>query len=648
MTAALAVVAFASVGDLRAQNPNDPRYQKKAPPKAAVQPPRKGAVMPGAPPMRPGFTNRGPAVLPGRPVGPNALPNNARINPAIPNMRPGVQPFAKGPNAVGPNTPGLNAKGPQGFTKGLPNARDPRNAFGPKGQNPNAKAASTGNPGARFGNTPGGRFGNTPGAFNNRMRGFTNRDPRLRVVNAATPQMRQFQRTTHRTDLFAMRRMMPVRPLPGERGFTGVPPVTETRYVQTEMVCQWGPDITPERIEQIARQHNLTILAIERSALTGSTLVQFAIGGNRPARDVVRAMEAERIVSQPNYVYLLNQDQAEPASAQSGEGSSDQYVVNKLRLADVHKVATGKDVLIAVIDSQVDSAHPELANAVAETFNATDKAEAPHSHGTGMASAIASRSRLMGIAPGAKVLAVQVFSTTAQQSPQATTRNIVAGLEWAVAKGARIINMSFAGPSDPMLQLAIKKAHEKGAILIAAVGNQGPKSPPLYPAADPNVIGVTATDDGDKLYKGANRGTQVAVAAPGVDIMAAAPAETYQLTTGTSVAAAHVSGVIALMMEKYPKLDSATALEVLTGSATRLGSSKREDVGFGLIDPLAALKELDARLSDTQVAGTSPATAPAAATPAPIPTASRPPTMTPAAAAAKPALPRPGIYVPKQ
>ena len=136
-----------------------------------------------------------------------------------------------------------------------------------------------------------------------------------------------------------------------------------------------------------------------------------------------------------------------------------------------------------------------------------------------------------GIAPGARALAVHAFSMSAQQSPQATTRNIVAGLEWALNKGARIINMSFAGPYDPMLALAMKKASEKGVILIAAVGNAGPKSPPLYPAADPHVIGVTATDESDKLYKGANVGAQVAVAAPGVDVMVPAPAEAYQLTT---------------------------------------------------------------------------------------------------------------------
>ena len=76
------------------------------------------------------------------------------------------------------------------------------------------------------------------------------------------------------------------------------------------MVCQWGPDMSPQAIEEIARRHNLTIVATQRSALTGATLVQFRIGGNRATRDVVRAMEAERIVSQPNYIYLLGQTAA--------------------------------------------------------------------------------------------------------------------------------------------------------------------------------------------------------------------------------------------------------------------------------------------------------------------------------------------------
>ena len=218
--------------------------------------------------------------------------------------------------------------------------------------------------------------------------------------------------------------------------------------------------------------------------------------------------------------------------------------------------------------------------------------------------------------------------------------------------------MSFAGPYDPMLQLALKKAAERGVILIAAVGNNGPKSPPLYPAADPHVIGVTATDQNDAPYDGANRGAYVAVAAPGVNILAPAPEAAYQLTTGTSVAAAHVSGVAALLLEKHPTADPATILEVLTASAVKLASEQRDDqTGWGLIDPAAALAELDTRIADSAVATSStkpPAAAPrTAATPTTVPRGAMPSgpapasVPTPVPVTEKRALPRPGIYLPK-
>jgi len=159
--------------------------------------------------------------------------------------------------------------------------------------------------------------------------------------------------------------------------------------------------------------------------------------------------------------------------------------------------------------------------------------------------------------------------------------------------------MSFAGPYDPMLQVALKKAHDKGAVLIAAAGNQGAKSPPLYPAADPHVIAVTATDADDALFTGANRGPHVAIATPGVDILAAAPAGSYEMTTGTSVAAAHASGVAALLIERHPEVDAKTVLEVLTVTAMKLGTKTPDDqFGWGLIDPVSALEELDARIAD--------------------------------------------------
>src|SRR5205085_682775 len=237
--------------------------------------------------------------------------------------------------------------------------------------------------------------------------------------------------------------------------------------------------------------------------------------------------------------------------------------------------------------SAIEATHPELAGRSVEQYDAAGRAERPHSHGTGMVGAIAAHQRLLGIAPSAKILAVRAFTSGSAQSPEATTKNILAGMEWAIRKGARIINMSFAGPYDPMLQVALKNAHAKGVVLIAASGNQGPKSPPLYPAADPHVIAVTAIDENDKLFAQAVRGPHVAVASPGVDVMVPAPEETYQMTTGTSVAAAHVSGVAALLIERHPTADAATILEVLTSSARRLNpKGGRDDLyGWGLVDP---------------------------------------------------------------
>jgi len=306
-------------------------------------------------------------------------------------------------------------------------------------------------------------------------------------------------------------------------------------------------------------------------------------------------------------------------------------------------VATGDNVLVAVIDSEIDSQHPDLAGAVVERFDAVGRRDKPDAHGTGMTGAIAARQRLMGIAPGARILAVHAFSPAAGESAQATTRHILAGIEYAINKGARVINMSFAGPYDPLLQLAMKNAHDKGVVLVAASGNAGPKSPPLYPAADPNVIAVTATDENDRLFAQAVQGPHVAVAAPGVDILEPAPDATYQVTTGTSVAAAHVSGVAALLMERNPALDPNAVFEILTMSAKNLSdkaagdksaSSRDDRYGWGLIDPAQALLDADAGLTHDRKPGTPVAAAPAAPA-APTPAAAKPAAIKPTPAAAR-------------
>jgi subtilisin family serine protease len=131
-------------------------------------------------------------------------------------------------------------------------------------------------------------------------------------------------------------------------------------------------------------------------------------------------------------------------------------------------------------------------------------------------------------------------------------------------------------------------------VLIAAAGNAGPRSKPLFPAAYPNVIAVTATDADDKLFTGANQGRHNAVAAPGVDILLPAPERGYQVTTGTSFAAAEVSGIVALMLERKPDLGHEGVRKALTTTARDLGPKGVDpQFGAGLVDAYAAIRALE-------------------------------------------------------
>jgi hypothetical protein len=553
-------------------------------------------------------------------------------------------------NLPGANQAGKNLLGKSTDTKGtalgkgidpknLNNAKgtigniDPKNAkgnFGNLGKGPLSKTALGNAPGLPKGNALLPK-GNTFLPKGNTLFGksINTRTAFAGPMRAATPVLRLQLRADHRRELLDVRRLLPVRLLPGERGFTAVPPVNETRLVSSEIVFRVGPNVSPQALQAAMQRYGLTPISSENVGLAGGTLYHFQVTGGRPVGQVIRALEADNIgIPSANYTFTLTQERNEqpaneqPANEQPADeqpaaedpdlagrnekGASEQYVVNKLQLAEVHKVATGRGVLVAVVDSAIDMNHPDLAGAFVEQYDAVGRREKPHFHGTGMVGAIAAHHRLMGIAPEARILAIQAFSGTTRQSPEATTKQILAGLDWAVRKGARVINMSFAGPYDPMLALAMKNAHAKGVVLIAASGNLGPKSPPLYPAADPNVIAVTAVDENDRLFAQAVRGPHVAIAAPGVDVMVPAPEETYQLTTGTSVAAAHVSGVAALMIERNPNVDAATILEVLTSTAQKLNPKGRDDqFGWGLIDPASALAELESRMTDNQVASIS-------------------------------------------
>jgi subtilisin family serine protease len=417
----------------------------------------------------------------------------------------------------------------------------------------------------------------------------------------------------------------------GGGGGLYLPPPNEPRYVKDEVLLEFAGQVSRDESGAAARRNRLTRIESLYLPLTNTTMFRWKITDGRSVPTVLNSLGRERgiIFRQPNFIYSTSQGaettevkaeatpdarpdtqpapsagmtlQAAPEAADpkpaaaaaaalpQAAGDPAQYALRKLRLGEAHNLANGDKVLVAVIDSGVDLGHPELKGAVAGSFDALEKPEKPHAHGTAIAGAIVAHARLMGAAPAARILAIRAFGTTGVGS-DATTMAIIKGLKYATDQKALVINMSFAGPTDPGLGRHLAAAKANGAVLIAAAGNFGPKSGPQYPAADPSVIAVSATDANDQIFKASNIGPHVAVTAPGVDILLPAPNNDYQLTSGTSFSAAYVSGVAALILQRAPGLKPDGVRKILEQTAKDLGpTGKDPEYGAGLVDAYQAI-----------------------------------------------------------
>ena len=355
--------------------------------------------------------------------------------------------------------------------------------------------------------------------------------------------------------------------------------------VSHELVAEIDGALTDLQADELARRHGLVRVGSQNFPLLGTTIGLFRIADRRPTDVVSREFATEASVRsvQLNYRYVLQDQKAVPV-----EGDPAQYALAQLRLPQAHTLAHGMNVTIAVIDSGIDANHPELANSIADSFDALGSKEGPHVHGTGIAGAIAAHAKLMGSAPEVRILAIRAFGA-ASSGAESTSYVILKGLDYAALHGAQIINMSFAGPKDPLIERGVAATAAKGIVLVAAAGNAGAKSPPLYPAANPNVIAVSGTDAKEKLFTASNRGSYIALAAPGADIFLPAPDGKYQMTSGTSFSAAFVSGIAALLLERNPALKPNEVRAILTATARDLGAPGRDDLfGAGEADAYAA------------------------------------------------------------
>ena len=326
-------------------------------------------------------------------------------------------------------------------------------------------------------------------------------------------------------------------------------------------------------VQQIANSFGLQVRSQRQSRLLGTTLVRFGITDGRPVGVVLAQLAADGRTRrrEPNHIYSLQQAAG---------------IVNYAfdRIALDAKQASGENVRVAVIDTGIDDTNPALAGVIAEQYDAMPNVPVEkRDHGTSVDGLIAGVNPLEGMAPGARIYHARAF-----EGGKSTMDVILSALDWAAGQNVRIINMSFVGPKNDLLETACHNARALGIVLVAAAGNNGPKAPYGYPAAFDSVIAVTATDAKDQLMPQANRGPYVFISAPGVEMVAPSGAGS-DVVTGTSFAAAIVSGAIANLIHAAPDRTAEDIEKVLAATAKDLGGHGRDsDFGYGLLDVKAA------------------------------------------------------------
>jgi subtilisin family serine protease len=392
---------------------------------------------------------------------------------------------------------------------------------------------------------------------------------------------------------------LPTTPLIGDElpglGVPGAPPGgqpnTNAPHAPDLLVAVFRPGTPDETPNAFADSLNLRIERRFEMAGLGLRVFLMRIPAGGDVDAILRQAAGDRrpIWVQPDYGYQSLDD--------SNAAASKQYALAKIRADSLPQAARGQGVTVALIDSGVAAGHESLNHDNITAIDLIDEKTPPpaETHGTVIASIIAGSGKVKGLAPSADIIAIRAFSEVDPKTGASTSDSyhVSQGISVALARKSRIINMSIGGPNDPLVRMAIQQAVLTGVVVVAAAGNSGPDAPPVYPAAQRGVIAVTATDDKDRLFSGANRGDYIAVAAPGVAVIAAKPgkagASAYDYFTGTSMATGYATGLAAVLLSADPKLTSIDIRRIMENSATDLGAPKKDpEFGWGRIDAAAA------------------------------------------------------------
>jgi subtilisin family serine protease len=344
-------------------------------------------------------------------------------------------------------------------------------------------------------------------------------------------------------------------------GLTGAP---TQRYAQR----RYGPPPSVERIlTQLAREHRLERVDGWPIASLSVYCEVFAVTDDRSLDAVIAELKADTRVE---LVQRMNVFETQAA------GYDDPYAdlqtgSTQMDVADAHRLATGRGVSIAIIDSAIDASHPDLHGRVRVARNFVDAGPAPRGgevHGTAIAGIIASgannRVGIIGVAPDVTLASLRACWAVTRDSvaAQCSSFSLARALQVAMDLKPNVVNLSLAGPDDPLLDRLLDEMIARGIIVVAAQPEHG-QNGREFPSSHPRVL--AAHSAADVL----DSSSPYVLGAPSTDVLTTTPGAQYAFLSGNSLAAANTSGVVALLMERDPHLDVARIAEVLTDTTTR-------------------------------------------------------------------------------
>ena len=335
----------------------------------------------------------------------------------------------------------------------------------------------------------------------------------------------------------------------------------------------------PAIIDLIAAQ-GYNLLSRDRLELIGADIARFSLPANRTL-DQARAeilQFAPTALLDPNHIYR-------PGEFACAAGECDAFDVVGWSPA---QLSCSSGVTIGMIDTGINTKHEALSKVEIEHFAlaGAERRASSKMHGTAIAVLIAGRadSRTPGLLQSARLVAADAFHADAGGNDAADAFDITRALDRLAASGAKVVNLSFAGPANLVLERMVQAMLEHDVALVAAAGNSGPNADPLFPAAYEGVVAVTAIDRDLRPYRQAAAGEHIDFAAPGVRLWTAASVRGGRFRSGTSYAAPFVSAALAALRTAEPTLSGTQAVEQLAARAADLGAAGRDEIfGWGLL-----------------------------------------------------------------